>query len=82
LAGKKKQHNFKIVQRKFKLKKEEEETVGGYTSLPEIHISHTIMYIHLKYFKINIKYFVYEHLCKVGLNFAILHGKKKAILRK
>jgi hypothetical protein len=43
---------------------------------PEIHISHIIMYIHLKYLKINTKCFVYEHLCKVCLNFAILYEKK------
>jgi hypothetical protein len=28
-----------------------------------------------KYLKINIKYFVYEYLCKVKLNFAILYPK-------
>jgi hypothetical protein len=36
----------------------------------------------MRYLGINRKYFGYEHLCKVWLNFAILFEKKNATFRK
>jgi hypothetical protein len=48
-------------------------TNWGY--IPEIHDGYVIMYNHIKIFG-NKQQVVYEHLCKVWLNFAILFEKK------
>jgi hypothetical protein len=72
---------IKIGQRKFELDWEQiGDICEGFFFLKYTMATSYCIFI-LRYLEINSKYSVYEHLCKVWLNFAILF-EKNAIFRK